>query len=85
MPCLRCFHHEWEQGVKQNINVLTVFKVKVMMGTIFLAGRQNFANTVRRVSKLDLTLYLILNLAPSKMVESRAAQNSMMNKNMIII
>ena len=50
---------------------LTVFKVKVRMGTIFLAGRQIFANTVRRVSKLDLTLYLILNLVPSKMVESR--------------
>ena len=74
MPCLRCFHHEWEQGVKQNINVLTVFKVKVMMGTIFLAGRHIFADPGGRVFKLDLTLYLTLNLVPSKMVESRPAR-----------
>ena len=70
-------------GVTQNIT-LTLFKVKVMMGTIFLAGRHIFAITVGCVSKHDLTLCLSLNLAPSKMVESRAAQNSMMNKNMIV-
>ena len=40
-------------GVTQNIT-LTLFKVKVMMGTIFLAGRHIFAITVGCVSKLEL-------------------------------
>ena len=37
-----------------------MFKVKVMMGTIFLAGRHIFANTVERNVYLNSILHCIL-------------------------